>query len=143
MLVGIFQYNAKDSKTRVCLFENIGDSYQNFVGDKVENFNTFEEIQDYQKVCLIRLSTRIDNFQVHRIIGTTFEDLDSKETHYQEDKVDIMDPIIYFFREPSGGQLPGAFSVATTDGDGENAIELSKNVECYEFDLSLSLTIDV
>lgn len=54
------------------------------------------------------ISTRIDNFQCHRVVTTTRGTGPKAEWH--EDKVTFTDPIIYFFRDKSGWGQPGAFA---------------------------------
>lgn len=77
-------------------------------GNQVDNYNTWMRLDDYQNCLLKRISTRLDNFQCHRIVTTTIGTGPKAQIH--EDKVTFTDPILYFFRDKTGWGQPGAFS---------------------------------
>lgn len=92
----------------------------NLLGNDQENYIDYENLADYKKCLLLRMSTRLDNFQVHRIVGTTIGT--GVKAVYHEDKITFTDPIMYFYRDTTGDGYPGAI-VNNANGD---FIELMK-----------------
>lgn len=89
-----------------------GNKASFLLGDDEENYNSYNKIQNYSSFQLHRMSTRIQNFKVHRLVETEFKVND--EDHWTDDKLSFTDPIVYFYREKFGRGLPGAFGSTAT-----------------------------
>lgn len=83
------------------------------LGDGQENYYTYQRLQDYSTFCVERISTRIQNFQLHRRVETTYQQ--GENWGWFEDKVTYTDPIVYFYREKYGRGLPGAFNAGASN----------------------------
>lgn len=101
--------------TNSAAFVHVGSNIGNLLlGDYHENYNVYNKLQVYSNFHLVRMSTRIQNFQVHRQVETNYVTGSGEETTngWFEDKLTYTDPIMYFYRAKFGRPLPGAF----TDG---------------------------
>lgn len=87
---------------------SIAEKGESFLGNNVENWYAYEELADYKGLVLKRITTKIKNFQVHRIVMTKIGT--GPKAQLQEDKVTITDPIIMFYRQTDGKTYPGGIT---------------------------------
>lgn len=104
--------NGSNTAAYVHVGANVGNQ---LLGDIHENYTTYNKLEVYSNFHLVRMSTRIENFQVHRQVETNYVTGSGEEATngWFEDKITYTDPILYFYREKFGRTLPGAFSGAT------------------------------
>lgn len=89
-------------------FSQIADRTNAIFGEKEDNKKAWNQIGDFQNATLQRISTRINNFQVHRIIVT--ERGAPPNTTITEDKITFTDPIMFFYRDTTGYGLPAVIT---------------------------------
>lgn len=107
-----FEYKGSDPKLAKWAKVD-GNKATALLGDDEENYETYQRLMDYSTFTVKRISTRIQNFQLHRQVETTYQQ--GENWGWFEDKVTYTDPIIYFYREKYGRGLPGAFGPTATE----------------------------
>lgn len=107
------------------MLDNTTNKVNAFVPSDAECYAQRIDLDDYHSVSIQRISTRIQDFQCHRIIGTTVGT--GKDAQYHEDKVTFTDPKIYFFHNSSGEDYPGAISQSTVGFDEISKVKCIRN----------------
>lgn len=87
------------------------------LGTNHENYKAYNRLNEFSSFVLVRMSTRIHDFQIHRQVETEFITGagEEAESHWTEDKITFTDPKIYFYREQYGRGMPGALSPTAPD----------------------------
>lgn len=104
----LYSYDKSNASGQVKTMDRLSDRVSGFVPTDAECYAQRIDLDDYHSISIHRISTRIQDFQCHRIIGTTVGT--GKDAVYHEDKVTFTDPKIYFFRNSSGEVYPGPIS---------------------------------
>lgn len=119
-----FTYNSQNYNALTADMSSLVDDHRNFIGNATENYYTWQESQDYKKFVLKSITTKIDKFAIKRIIANDVTMKGSPpQVHYFEDKEDIQDPLIYFYRQADGQDFPTVMKDPTKGG---HALELMK-----------------
>lgn len=119
-----FIYSADSFTAKVVDYKDVVNDHRYFLGNATENYYAWQESQDYKKFTVNSITTKLEKFAIKRIISN---DVTMKGTpptlHYFEDKEDIQDPMVYFYRQGDGQDFP---SCMLDPAQGGNALELCK-----------------
>lgn len=95
-----FNWTAINTADVFADFSQLADKTDVIMPDEKECVNQLKEMQMYKNLQLVRISTRLDNFKIDRIVGTTVGT--GPNAQYHEDKVTFTDPTLYFYRDSVG-----------------------------------------
>lgn len=107
------KYHKDNNKPEFKDWSTVSDRTNAMLGNEKDNRKAYLRILDYQNATLMRITTKIHNFQVHRIIIT--ERGTPPNTTITEDKITFTDPIVYFYRDTTGNGYPP--SITDNSGD--------------------------
>lgn len=83
------------------------------LGDQHENYKAYNRLKEFSSFVLVRMTLKLDNFQVHRQVETNYTQ--GPNSGWLEDKITFTDPLIYFYRERFGRGPPGALGPGAAD----------------------------
>lgn len=101
----VADYSGTDQTQKFYPMDATSEKCEAILGNDKENFYIYERLADYKKFVCKRITTKVKNFLVHRIVRTKIGEGDKAVV--QEDKITITDPTIYFFRDSDGDGYPG------------------------------------
>lgn len=100
-------FKASKNEAQISGFDSISEKMYALLGTELENYYVYEHLSDFKKFVVKRITTKLDDFQVHRVVRTKIGTDD--DAPVQEDKITFTDPLIYFYRDKDGDGYPGAF----------------------------------
>lgn len=93
-----------------------------WIGDKNENKHIYDISSGYNYFTTERITSKLQDFQVHRITQTQYNKVRSSSTDgFLEDKLTFIDPTVYFYR-PNRRNWPTQFNNERS----EDGFELAK-----------------
>lgn len=111
----VAEFNDDQINPIVFHLENEENDHRNMVGSSLENWFTYNECKDYKMLIIDSITTKLENFQVKRIISNDVTYKAGGKTDYFEDKEDILDPELYFYRQSDGGVYPTPLQPGSLD----------------------------
>ena len=108
-----FNWDKDNTAGAQSIADNAKSDASLWFGNRYENWEEYKRQDDYENFITERISTRLSDFKVHRIVNTVTTDQDDTVTA-EEDKVTWTDPTVWFYR-PHNGKFPGAFTAGTNN----------------------------